>query len=174
MRIGADGFGFYVDAATGTVQKKPQTLRVLLGDGVEVGANTCIDRGSWRDTRIGARTKIDNLVQIAHNALVGEGCLICAQSALAGSAELGDYCVMGGKSAIGDHVTVCARVRLAANSGVTKHITVPGDYAGFPARPAAQWRRQLAWAARAESAERQRRESESDDVASLSESMKRS
>ena len=143
VRIGADGFGFYVDSETGAVHKKPQLLRVLLGDEVEVGANTCIDRGSWRDTRIGAQTKIDNLVQIGHNVLIGRGCLICAHSALAGSSELGDHVVMGGKSAVADHVTVCSRVRLAANAGVTKHITEPGDYAGFPAVPAARWRREV-------------------------------
>ena len=159
VRIGADGFGFFFDHATGSIQKKPQLLRVLMGEGVEVGANTCIDRGSWRDTRIGSHTKIDNLVQIGHNVLVGEGCLICAQSGLAGSAELGDYSVMGGRSAIADHVKVCARVRLAANAGVTKHITVPGDYAGFPAQPAGQWRRQIAIAAREAACQRERNSS---------------
>jgi UDP-3-O-[3-hydroxymyristoyl] glucosamine N-acyltransferase len=75
---------------------------------------------------------------------IGDGCLLCAHTALGGSATLGDYCVMGGKSAVADHVSVCSRVRLAALSGVTKHITEPGDYAGFPAQPAAGWRREVA------------------------------
>ena len=142
-RVGADGFGFWVDEAGG-VRKRPQLLQVLIGDHVEVGANTCIDRGSWRDTVIGSHTKIDNLVQIGHNVHVGHSCLLCAHAALAGSSELGDYCVMGGKSAVADHVKVCSQVRLAAFSGVTKHITQRGDYAGWPAQPAQAWRREVA------------------------------
>jgi UDP-3-O-[3-hydroxymyristoyl] glucosamine N-acyltransferase LpxD len=148
VRIGADGFGFFFDEHSG-VRKKPQLLRVLIGDGVEIGAGTCIDRGSWRDTRIGDETKIDNLVQLGHNVIVGRACLICAHAALAGSSELGDRCVMGGKSAVADHVRLCGGVRLAACSGVTKHISTPGDYAGFPAQPAAAWRRHVAMASRA-------------------------
>ena len=148
VRVGADGFGFAV-GDDGQVRKKPQLLRAILGNGIEIGANTCIDRGSWRDTVIGDETKIDNLVQIGHNVQVGRACLICAHAALAGSSELGDRCVMGGKSAVADHVRVCAGVRLAACSGVTKHIVAPGDYAGFPAQPAAAWRRQIAASSRA-------------------------
>ena len=143
VRIGADGFGFWVDTV-GDVHKRPQLLRVLLGDHVEVGAGTCIDRGSWRDTMIGSHTKIDNQVQIGHNVHVGRGCLLCAHAALAGSSELGDYCTLGGKSAVADHITVCDHVRLAACSGVTKHITQCGDYAGLPAQPAQAWRREIA------------------------------
>ena len=135
VRIGADGFGFFHDEH-GAVVKKPQLLRVVLGDGVEVGAGTCIDRGSWRDTRIGDETKIDNLVQIGHNVLVGRGCLLCAHVALAGSSELGDRCVLGGKSAVADHIKLCGGVRLAAYAAATTHITTPGDYGGFPAQPA--------------------------------------
>jgi len=71
VRLGADGFGFAVDPATGELTKKPQERGVVLGDGVELGANTCVDRGSWRDTRVGDNTKVDNLVQIGHNAVVG-------------------------------------------------------------------------------------------------------
>ena len=175
VRLGADGFGFAVDAATGRVVKKPQTWAVVLGDDVEVGANTCIDRGSWRDTTLGDGTKVDNLVQIGHNAVVGKcvhhasnafpfprpvllehvtsshtvchtfrRCLLCGHVALGGSATLGDGVIMGGKSAVKDHVSVAAGVRIAAKSGVTANITQPGDYAGFPAMPAALWRRQLA------------------------------
>jgi UDP-3-O-[3-hydroxymyristoyl] glucosamine N-acyltransferase LpxD len=144
VRIGADGFGFFVDAETGAVRKKPQLLRVLIGDGVEIGAGSCIDRGSWRDTRLGDHTKVDNLVQIGHNVHIGRSSLICAHSALGGSSELGDYCVMGGRSAVADHVHVCSHVRLAAKAGVTKHITAAGDYAGFPAQPVRLWRREMA------------------------------
>lgn len=81
---------------------------------------------------------------IGHNARVGRHCLLCAHSALAGSASLGDWVTMGGKSAVADHVSVTSHVRLAACSGVTKHISQPGDYAGFPAQPAAAWRREVA------------------------------
>jgi len=143
VKIGADGFGFNVEA-NGSISKKLQLRSVVIGSSVEVGAGSCIDRGSWRDTTLGDNTKVDNLVQIGHNVLVGRSCLICAHSALGGSAELGDHCIMGGKSAIADHVIVCPRVRLAAGSGVTKHITVSGDYAGFPAQPANHWRREVA------------------------------
>ena len=148
VRIGADGFGFFVDGDD-IMRKKPQLLAVLLGDHVELGAGSCVDRGSWRDTVIGDHTKLDNLVQVGHNVQIGRGSLLCAHAALGGSASLGDFCVMGGKSAVADHVDVCDRVRLAACSGVTKHITRPGDYAGLPARPIGEWRREVAHARRA-------------------------
>ncbi|CAL9233082.1 unnamed protein product, partial [Arabidopsis halleri] len=127
--IGQDGFGFYVDEH-GNMVKKPQTLNVKIGNRVEIGANTCIDRGSWRDTVIGDDTKIDNLVQIAHNVIIGKCCLLCGQVGIAGSAEIGDYVTLGGRVAVRDHVSI---VRLAANSCVTKNITEPGDFGGFPA-----------------------------------------
>ncbi|KAJ4770144.1 UDP-3-O-acylglucosamine N-acyltransferase [Rhynchospora pubera] len=139
--IGQDGFGFFIDDK-GQVAKKPQMLNVRIGDHVEIGANTCIDRGSWRDTVIGHFTKLDNLVQIGHNVQIGKCCIICGQSGIAGSATLGDYVTMGGRVAIKDHVLIASKVRLAANSCVTKNITVAGDYAGFPAMPAEEWRRQ--------------------------------
>ena len=108
VAAGADGFGFDVDPATGRVLKKPQELRVLIGDEVEIGANSCVDRGSWRDTVVGDQCKLDNMVQVGHNALLGTGCLLCGHVALGGSSELGDYVVMGGKSAVKDHVKVRA------------------------------------------------------------------
>jgi len=115
------------------VLKKPQALRVRIMHGVEIGANSCVDRGSWRDTYIGEHTKLDNMVQIGHNAVIGRGCLLCAHCAIGGSAELGDWVVMGGKAAVKDHVSVVSKVRIAAKAGVTHSLTVPGDYAGFPA-----------------------------------------
>ncbi|KAK3258388.1 hypothetical protein CYMTET_32564 [Cymbomonas tetramitiformis] len=141
--VGQDGFGFYVDEKTGAVVKKPQTLQVLIGDDVEIGANSCVDRGSWRDTVIGAGTKIDNLVQVGHNVVVGNNCFLCGHVALGGSSTLGDYVVMGGKSAVADHISVCSMARVAAKSGVTHPITEKGDYGGFPAVPATLWRRQV-------------------------------
>ena len=93
-----------------------------------------------RAARCSEPKRADRAMQVS----IGSSCLLCAHSALGGSATLGDYVVMGGKSAVADHVSVCSRVRLAACSGVTKHITEPGDYAGFPAQPAAGWRRDVA------------------------------
>ncbi|KAF7060687.1 hypothetical protein CFC21_067465 [Triticum aestivum] len=139
--IGQDGFGFFVDQ-DGQVKKKPQELYARIGDNVEIGANTCIDRGSWRDTMIGDDTKIDNLVQIGHNVVIGKCCMICGQVGIAGSATLGDYVVLGGRVAIRDHVSIASKVRLAANSLATKDIQEPGDYGGFPAVPINEWRRQ--------------------------------
>ncbi|KAF3451661.1 hypothetical protein FNV43_RR07757 [Rhamnella rubrinervis] len=141
--IGQDGFGFMVDEQ-GNVLKKPQMLNAQIGNDVEIGANTCIDRGSWRDTVIGDHSKIDNLVQIGHNVVLGKSCMLCGQVGIAGSATIGDYVTMGGRVVIRDHVTIVSKVRLAANSCVTKDITEPGDYGGFPAVPIHEWRRQIA------------------------------
>ncbi|KAK8971500.1 hypothetical protein KSP40_PGU010315 [Platanthera guangdongensis] len=141
--IGQDGFGFFVDNE-GNMMKKPQMFFVRIGDNVEIGANSCIDRGSWRDTVIGDYTKIDNLVQIGHNVVIGKCCMLCGQVGIAGSVTMGDYCTLGGRVAVKDHVTISSKVRLAANSCVTKDIQEPGDYGGFPAVPIHEWRRQSA------------------------------
>uniref|UniRef100_A0A0D9WVA0 UDP-3-O-[3-hydroxymyristoyl] glucosamine N-acyltransferase non-repeat region domain-containing protein n=1 Tax=Leersia perrieri TaxID=77586 RepID=A0A0D9WVA0_9ORYZ len=135
--IGQDGFGFFVG-------EDGQMLHAKIGNHVEIGANTCIDRGSWRDTVIGDETKIDNLVQIGHNVVIGKCCMICGQVGIAGSATLGDYVTLGGRVAIRDHVSIASKVRLAANSSVTKDIPKSGDYGGFPAVPINEWRRQTA------------------------------
>ena len=140
--VGQDGFGF-LENSSGEIVKKPQLLRVQIGNHVEIGANSCIDRGSWRDTVIGDYTKIDNLVQIGHNASIGRGCMLCGQVGIAGSATIGDYVVIGGKAGVSDHVTVASRIRIAAKSGVMSDIDAPGDYAGFPAVPAREWRKQM-------------------------------
>ncbi|KAH9606675.1 hypothetical protein KSS87_014884, partial [Heliosperma pusillum] len=141
--IGQDGFGFFVDEH-GNMTKKRQALYARIGNHVEIGSNTCIDRGSWRDTTIGDHTKIDNLVQIAHNVVVGKYCMLCGQVGIAGSAMIGDYVTLGGRAAVRDHVSIVSKVRLAANSCVTKDIKEPGDYGGFPAVPIQLWRRQIA------------------------------
>ncbi|XVF27809.1 hypothetical protein REPUB_Repub14bG0140800 [Reevesia pubescens] len=141
--IGQDGFGYFVDE-DGNMVKKPQMLKVMIGNHVDIGANTCIDRGSWRDTVIGDHSKIDNLVQIGHNVVIGKSCMLCGQVGVAGSVMIGDYVVLGGRVAVRDHVSIASKVRLAANSCVTKDITEPGDYGGFPAVPIHVWRRQIA------------------------------
>ncbi|XP_042477916.1 probable UDP-3-O-acylglucosamine N-acyltransferase 2, mitochondrial isoform X2 [Macadamia integrifolia] len=141
--VGQDGFGFFIDEQ-GNMSKKPQMLHARIGNHVEIGSNTCIDRGSWRETVIGDHSKIDNLVQIGHNVVIGERCMLCGQVGLAGSVTLGDYVTLGGRVAVRDHVNIASKVRLAANSFVTKDISVPGDYGGFPAVPIHEWRRQVA------------------------------
>ncbi|XP_076948829.1 putative UDP-3-O-acylglucosamine N-acyltransferase 2, mitochondrial isoform X2 [Bidens hawaiensis] len=141
--IGQDGFGFYVDK-DGTMVKKPQALKAHIGNSVEIGTNSCIDRGSWRDTIIGDHSKIDNLVQIGHNVVIGKCCMLCGQVGIAGSVTMGDYVTLGGRVGVRDHVTIVSKVRLAAASCVTKDITKPGDNGGFPAVPIREWRRQVA------------------------------
>ncbi|CAK9146807.1 unnamed protein product [Ilex paraguariensis] len=141
--IGQDGFGFFVDEC-GDMVKKPQILKARVGNHVEIGANTCMDRGSWRDTVVGDYTKIDNLVQIGHNVVIGKSCMLCGQVGIAGSVTIGDYVTLGGRVAVRDHVSIVSKVRLAANSSVTKDISEPGDYGGFPAVPIREWRRQVA------------------------------
>lgn len=140
--IGQDGFGHFVDEQ-GNMVKKPQLLYVKIGNHVEIGANTCIDRGSWRDTVIGDYTKIDNLVQIGHNVVIGRYCILCGQVGIAGSVTMGDYVVLAGKSSVADHVSIASKARVAALGTVTKNIVEPGDYAGFPAVPAQNWRRSV-------------------------------
>ncbi|PRQ28541.1 putative UDP-3-O-(3-hydroxymyristoyl)glucosamine N-acyltransferase [Rosa chinensis] len=141
--IGQDGFGFMVDEH-GNMLKKPQMLNARIGNCVEIGANTCIDRGSWRDTVVGDHSKIDNLVQIGHNVVIGENCMLCGQVGIAGSVTVGDYVTMGGRVAVRDHVSIVSKVRLAATSFVTRDIKEPGDYGGFPVVPIREWRRQVA------------------------------
>ncbi|KAA8519989.1 hypothetical protein F0562_014245 [Nyssa sinensis] len=136
-------FGFFVDEH-GDMVKKLQILKANIGNQVEIGANTCVDRGSWRDTIIGDHSKIDNLVQIGHNVVIGKNCMLCGQVGIAGSVTIGDYVTLGGRVAVCDHVSIVSKVRLAANSCVTKDINEPGDYGGFPAIPIHEWRRQVA------------------------------
>lgn len=140
-RIGQDGFGFALGIEHGKV---PQLGRVLIGDDVEIGANTTIDRGALGDTVIGSGTKIDNLVQIAHNVVIGEHCIIVAQSGISGSAELGEHVVVAAQSGITGHVVVGPRARLAARSAVIRDLPGEQDYGGAPALPAGEWRRQVA------------------------------
>lgn len=140
--IGQDGFGHFVDKQ-GKMVKKPQLLYAKIGNHVELGANVCIDRGSWRDTEVGDHTKIDNLVQIGHNVVIGRCCMLCGQVGVAGSVTMGDYVVLGGKSGVADHVSIVSKVRLAAKSCVTRNIVEPGDYAGFPAVPIHEWRKSI-------------------------------
>ncbi len=145
VRIGQDGFGFAMDA-TGFV-KVPQLGRVIMGDNIEVGANTCIDRGAQSDTIIGSGTWIDNLVQIAHNVKIGRGCVIVSQCGIAGSSELGDFVVLGGQVGVSGHLKIGTMARVAAKSGVTKDIPAKEEWMGYPAMPMKKFLRQTVMSA---------------------------
>jgi len=131
--IGSDGFGF---ATVKGVQKKiPQIGTVQLEDDVEIGANVTIDRARFDKTIIGKGTKIDNLVQIAHNVVIGENCTIVAQAGISGSTTLGKGVIMAGQSGIVGHITVGDGAIIAAQAGVTKAIPAGGMVSGYPAKP---------------------------------------
>ena len=141
-RIGQDGFGFAIDP-TGHV-KVPQLGRVIIEDGVEIGANTAIDRGALGDTHIGAGSWIDNLVQIGHNVKIGRGCVLVAQVGVAGSTVLGDFVVLAGQAGIAGHLNIGSGVRVAAQSGVMRDIPPKSDVMGSPAVPIKQHMRHVA------------------------------
>jgi UDP-3-O-[3-hydroxymyristoyl] glucosamine N-acyltransferase len=136
-RIGQDGFGYLPDRS-GPI-KIPQTRRVIIQDGVEIGANTTIDRGGTRDTVIGEGTKIDNLVQIGHNCSIGRFCFIVSQTGISGSVDVGDYAMLGGQVGIADHLSIGAGAKLGARSGVITDVPADAQWGGFPARPFREW-----------------------------------
>lgn len=142
VRIGQGGFGF----APGPEEhlKVPQLGRVLIEDDVDIGANTTIDRGSGPDTVIGAGTKIDNLVQIAHNVKIGETCLIASQVGISGSTEIGNFVMLGGQAGLAGHLRIGDGARIAAKSGVMGDIKAGATVGGFPARPMREWLRGVA------------------------------
>jgi UDP-3-O-[3-hydroxymyristoyl] glucosamine N-acyltransferase len=142
--IGADGFGFVRDGAEGYV-KFPQIGSTVIEDGVEIGANSCIDRGSLGETRIGEGTKIDNLVQIAHNANIGKRVVIAAQTGISGSSIIEDDCVLGGQVGISDHAILKSGAIIGAQGGVLPHkIVRPGVWWGTPVQPLDEYKRQNA------------------------------
>ena len=140
-RIGQDGFGF-ASGPEGHL-RIPQVGRVIIGDDVEVGANTTIDRGSGNDTIIGDGCMIDNLVQIAHNVQLGKGCVIVSLVGISGSTKLGDYVVVGGQTGFAGHLVIGDGARFAAQSGVIHDLDGGQEYGGAPAIAARQWKRQL-------------------------------
>ncbi|MBK5186714.1 MAG: UDP-3-O-(3-hydroxymyristoyl)glucosamine N-acyltransferase [Gemmatimonadaceae bacterium] len=137
VRAGSDGFG-YVPSKNG-IQKVPHVGRCIIEDDVEVGANSTIDRGSIADTVIGAGSKLDNLVMIAHNVRLGRMCLIAAQSGIAGSTKLGDGCMIGGQVGVTGHLELGNNVKLGAGSGVMDDIPDGEMWSGAPARPHRDW-----------------------------------
>lgn len=140
--IGQDGFGF----VPGDIKhiKVPQLGRVIIEDDVDIGSNTTIDRGSAPDTVIGSGTKIDNLVQVAHNVKIGQNCFIAAQVGIAGSTEIGNFVFIGGQAGVAGHLQIGDGVQIGGKSGVTNDLKDRVTVGGFPARPLKEWLRGIA------------------------------
>jgi UDP-3-O-[3-hydroxymyristoyl] glucosamine N-acyltransferase len=129
--VGSDGFGFAFDQ--GRYHKVPQVGNVVIGDDVEIGANTTIDRATTDSTRIGDGSKIDNLVQIGHNVVIGRHCIVVAQVGISGSTELEDYVTLGGQAGLVGHIRIGKGAMVGAQSGVTKSVAADGVVTGYPA-----------------------------------------
>jgi UDP-3-O-[3-hydroxymyristoyl] glucosamine N-acyltransferase len=142
--IGADGFGFVCDGERGYV-KFPQIGTVVIESNVEIGANSCVDRGALGETRIGEGTKIDNLVQIAHNVQIGKRVVIAAQTGISGSTIIEDDCVIGGQVGMGDHATVKSGAIIGSQAGILPgKIVREGTWWGTPVQPLDEYKRQNA------------------------------
>lgn len=145
-RIGEAGFGA-AQSKAGPVDV-PQLGRVILQDGVTVGANSCIDRGAYDDTVIGENTKIDNLVMVAHNCIIGRNCLMAAHTGISGSCIVGDNVIFGGQAGIGDHIRIGEGARVAGGAGVLADIPAGETWSGYPAKPIRQSLREAIWLAK--------------------------
>jgi len=137
--IGADGFGFAFDV--GRYHKVPQVGNVVIGDDVEIGANSCVDRATTDSTRIGDGSKLDNLVQIGHNVNIGRHCIVVAQVGIAGSTELEDYVTLGGQAGIAGHLRIEKGAVVAAQSGVSRSVKSKEVVSGYPAIAHGAWKR---------------------------------
>jgi UDP-3-O-[3-hydroxymyristoyl] glucosamine N-acyltransferase len=144
--VGSDGFG-YATGPSGPV-KVPQVGCVIVEDRVEIGANTAIDRATLEATRIGADSKLDNLVQVGHNVELGPACIVCGQAGVAGSTRLGRGVVLGGQAGVADHLEIGDRVQIAAASAALQSLGADQVVAGIPAVEIRQWRRQTSGIAR--------------------------
>jgi len=134
VRLGSDGFGYVPGRSGERPRKIPQIGRCIVGDDVEIGANTTIDRGSVDDTVIGAGTKVDNLVQVGHNVHIGERCIIAGQAGIAGSTHLDDDVFIGGQAGVSDHVRIGRGARILVQGGVIGDIGAGATVSGYPAR----------------------------------------
>lgn len=143
VSIGADGFGFQL--IDGRHVRIPQVGRVIIGNDVEIGANTCVDRGALDDTVIADGCRIDNLVQIAHNDKFGRGCILVGQVGVAGSCSFGDYVVCGGQTGFADHLKIGSGAQIAAQSGVMRDVEPGAVLLGTPAVPFKEFMRQVAF-----------------------------
>ena len=144
--IGEAGFGVAV-SSTGTIDV-PQLGRVIIQDRVSIGAGTCVDRGAWDDTVIGENSKIDNLVQIAHNVRLGRNCVLAGRVGLSGSVRVGDGVMFGGSSGVADHLVIGDGAQVAAAAGVMHDIPAGERWAGAPAKPIRRFMRESAWIAK--------------------------
>ncbi len=142
VSIGRPGFGFAIDHTGFT--SVPQLGRVVIGDSVEIGANTTIDRGAGPDTVIGQGTRIDNLVQIGHNVKIGKYCVIVSQVGISGSTQIDDFAMLGGQAGLAGHIKIGAGAKIAAQSGIMRDIPPGGEYMGSPAVPIKQYMKQVA------------------------------
>ena len=133
--IGSDGFGFSTDKKTGQHRKIPQLGNVVIGDDVEIGSNVSIDRATVGSTLIGDGTKIDNLVQIAHNVRIGKRCLIVGQVGIAGSTQLGDQVILAAQSGVAGHLRVGEGAIIMGQSGIISDVEKGAILFGSPARP---------------------------------------
>ncbi len=142
VRIGQDGFGFAMGRAGHL--KVPQIGRVIIQDDVEIGANTAVDRGAMKDTIIGEGTKIDNLVQIGHNVVIGRHCVLAGFVGISGSTELGDFVVMGGQAGAAGHIKIGAGAQIGGASHPTHDVPPGARYFGTPAKSLREWGREVA------------------------------
>ncbi len=131
--IGSDGFGY--EFVKGRHEKVPQVGRVVIGDDVEIGANSTLDRARFSRTSVGEGTKIDNLVQIAHNVVIGKHCILCAQVGISGSSTFGDYVVLGGQAGVAGHLNIGKGAKIGGQAGVTKDVEAGAFVSGNPAIP---------------------------------------
>jgi len=157
-RIGEAGFGA-AGSKAGPVDI-PQLGRVIIQDGVTIGANTCIDRGAYDDTVVGENSKIDNLCMIGHNCVIGRNVLMAAHSGLSGSVTVGDNVMFGGQAGVGDHLTIGVGARVAAGAGILADVPAGETWSGYPAKPLRQFLRETIWVSKQVGKKKGARESE--------------